>query len=334
MLNVFYNPSYFKGFQKKVLITKKFKYSIFFDIFVDFLYLFDLPYPNNIIQSGPQMRMNHLIRGSKNNKDIHINKNKSDNNYIIQFDNFGQKQLNEIIKNRNSNTKVLIGPLFTFDMDKKLDTFIKKYSFIKKLVATNSTLEYQKILHGYSSTEHILVCPSGVSKEKDIMHKNNPNKIFDCLIYFKKRNPDELQQIIKFLEQRKLSYNILKYGEYKNKHLESLANNSRFGIVIDKTETQGFAILELMKMNLPLLVWDYNLNFYEGVEIKGTSVPLWDSRCGIKFHNIKEFDNTFNYFINNLDSFEPIKFIEENLTYEKFFKNLINHFENKNNWTI
>ena len=42
-------------------------------------------------------------------------------------------------------------------------------------------------------------------------------------MYFKKRNPEDLKLIIQLLDE-KLSYNVLKYGEYKNKELKSYLN--------------------------------------------------------------------------------------------------------------
>tara|TARA_A100001035_G_C27776582_1_gene499365 strand:+ start:1513 stop:2517 length:1005 start_codon:yes stop_codon:yes gene_type:complete len=333
MLNIFYNPSYFKGFQKKIFLTKQLRYSILFNFIVDLLYIFNLPYPKNLIYSGPQMRMNHLIRASRKNSKIFLNKKIADNNYILQFDEFGQKKLTELINSRNSNTKIIVGPLFTLEMDKKLDTYIKKYPFIKKLVASNATLEYQKILHKYNDTSHIFVAPSGIVEKKELDFQKIVNKKYDCLVYFKKRNPDDLKFIIQYLEEKKISYNILKYGEYRNKDLKKLSQLSRFGIVIDKTETQGFAIQELLENNLPLLVWDYKLNLYEGYKLKGTSVPIWDDTCGVIFEQKKEFDNAFKYFLDNLENFSPSNFVKKNLSYEKFISGIFQLFQNENNWT-
>ena len=50
MINIFYNPDYIKT--KKVFLTKHFKYSIFYNLLIDFLYFLNLPISNNLIYSG------------------------------------------------------------------------------------------------------------------------------------------------------------------------------------------------------------------------------------------------------------------------------------------
>ncbi len=333
MLNVFYNPVYFISNQKKLFITKQFKYSKLFNFYILALYRFNLPYFENTIFSGPQMRVNHLIRAFRENKNITFNSIKSSNFYILQFDDYGEKILKKIINAKIPNTKILVGPLYSIDMDKKLTSYMKKYNFIRKMVASDSALEYQKLIHGNDISRNIFVCPSGIKSSKDLIIDKKYSKEFDCLIYFKKRDYKDLDFITNFLKSKKLSYNILNYGSYKNSELEYLSQKSKFGIIINKTESQGFAIQKMMSTNLPLIVWDYKINNYEGYKLPGTSVPFWDNMCGIKIGSINEFEKKFDNFIHQLDTYSPINFIKNNLTYEQFVQNIFEYFSNKNNWS-
>ena len=94
------------------------------------------------------MRMNHLIRTFKNEKLVSFNKLRYDHTYIVQFDSFGEEVLKKIISNKNPLTKVLVGPLFDIDMDKRLNEYIKKYNFIKKLLPLMPPLIIKKLFLG------------------------------------------------------------------------------------------------------------------------------------------------------------------------------------------
>ena len=336
MLNIYYNPSYFTNVKGKILLTRRAEYSIFIHLLIRCLYLFNLPSPEWIIKKGPQRRINHLISTYKKNNKINFNSNKFTNNYIVQFDSFGEKILKEIIKKHDYSTKVIVGPLFNYQWDKILNEYIEEYPFIKKLVASDAALEAQRIMHKNIDLNNILVCPSGVGRKEEIK-KNLTQKepIYDCLIYFKKRDIKELEMVIDLLNVKGLTYNVLIYGKYKSQNLDKLAEKSKFGIILNKTESQGFAIQRLMSKNLPLIVWDYQLNLYEGFKIKSTSVPLWnDSQCGIKVSSFKDIDINFDNFIQNLENYNPVNFILENLTYENFEFTLNSFFQNKKLWTI
>ena len=63
MLNIFYNPIYIK--QKKVLLTRSFKHSILYNALINYNYLLNIPMNEKFITSGPQKRMNNLIKTFK-----------------------------------------------------------------------------------------------------------------------------------------------------------------------------------------------------------------------------------------------------------------------------
>jgi hypothetical protein len=331
MLNIYYNPRYFTSIQKKSFITKKLKFSIFFDLLISFFYFFNLPYPRNMIFYGPQMRMHHLIKTFKGNKGVYFNTNKSSNSYIVQFDSFGENALNEIIKHKSSDTKVLVGPLFTNEMDIRLNNYMDKYPFIKKIVASETALEAQRVLHGNIDEKNIIICPSGIRSISEISTNYSvENKYIDCLVYFKKRDLKELKLVENFLNKRGLSYKILKYGDYKQKELSMLSKVSKFGFILNKTESQGFATQFLMSENLPLVVWDYPFNSYEGFKIKSTSVPWWDDyKCGIRSSTIEELEKSFDDFFLNIKNYSPAEYVQEKLTYEVYSENLLSIFNSK-----
>ena len=67
--------------------------------------------------------------------------------------------------------------------------------------------------------------------------------------------------------------------------------------MMNKTESQGFAIQKIMSFNVPMLVWDYKINFINGNNISGTSVPYWSSNCGEIFSDKNELEESLNKII-------------------------------------
>jgi len=327
MLNIFYNPVYIK--QKKVLLTRNFKHSIFLNYLINFNYVFNIPLSEKYIVSGPHKRMNNLVKTFKKDPNVSFNSIKYNNSYVVQYDEFGKSSVDKIINSDNPNKRILIGPLYSIEQDMKINKLTKKYPYIKKLVATKMALKNAEELDPNFIAESTIVLPSGVISEinlnKNINTKSRNNK---CLIYFKKRPIEELNEVVSFLKSQNQEYEIFQYGEYDNNKLKEAAKENSFAIIISGTETQGFAIQELMAENIPLLVWDKTINNFENYQLSGTSVPIWDERCGVVIYNLNEFKNIFNSFVDNLSSYQPINLVLEKLTFEKYRKDLKKSF----NW--
>jgi hypothetical protein len=45
-------------------------------------------------------------------------------------------------------------------------------------------------------------------------------------------------------------------------------------------------------------------------------VSYWDERCGEVFHDVHEFEDTYNKFVANLPNYRPREFILEKLSVE------------------
>lgn len=119
-------------------------------------------------------------------------------------------------------------------------------------------------------------------------------KIRDCLIYNKHRHPSVLEKIFQTLDSVKMSYSIISYGSYSDEEYIKKINESRFMIVADAHESQGFALEEAMSMNIPMLVINATSMYDEighgreiykehrgSLKMIATSVPYWSEKCGI-----------------------------------------------------
>jgi hypothetical protein len=328
MINIFYHPVYFKT--KKVFVTKHFKYSIFYNLLIDLCYLLNIPMPNNLITAGPQQRFNHLIKSTKNNKNFKLKKNKYPYSYIVQFDEYGQRILDDLLASERKGRKILIGPLYSIENLKKLSKIIQSNDGIKVLTASKPA--YKNLVHEMGleiSEEKVSMLPSGVISKDDAMKNinNMGRKKNHCLIYIKKRDPKELSELTHYLKNNQISYDVFEYGHYKNKILEKAAKSSEFGIVLGTTESQGFAIQSLLACNLPLIVIDKKINHYGEYKLTGTTVPYWSNKCGVTVNTIDECKIELLNFIAELKNYSPSEMVIENLTYEVFIKNLITEFK-------
>lgn len=164
----------------------------------------------------------------------------------------------------------------------------------------------------------INIVPFGVDTYKftDSKSINNKNKV---MVYTKLRKPDEVKSITDFLEKNKINYYLIDYIKgYSEDDFINLLQDTKYSIIVDAHESQGFAVLEILSCNVPCLVWNVtslNQEYNSGYEdLYATTIPYWDSQCGEYFYDFKDFEETYYKFINNIKNYTPRKFILENLS--------------------
>ncbi len=146
-----------------------------------------------------------------------------------------------------------------------------------------------------------LFCPAG---EKDI----------DCLIYFKNGSQETVDELVKILQEKKMSHIGAVYGQYDENSFKEAVRRCRFCVVITSTESQGIAYQEILSMGVPCYVveksqWDDR----PGITFPASSAPYFDNRCGIKCYDLSFLDT----FLNDLEKYAPRDYILDNLTLEK-----------------
>lgn len=183
----------------------------------------------------------------------------------------------------------------------------------------------KKLYMKWLPEDKIEIWPVGIDTDK-FRDMKNDNKSIDCLIYFKRRKQEELDFVKKFFDEKNITYEVVTYGSYNEDYFLEIISKSKFGFVLDNTESQGIAIQEMMSCNLPLLVWDVEFWEDRGDEyrVNATSIPYWNESCGIKFLDFGSFDKVYSLFLDNVDNYEPRNFIESELNLEKSVEKLIN----------
>lgn len=169
--------------------------------------------------------------------------------------------------------------------------------------------------------------PVNTDKFNDFGKKRS--KVF---IYYKRRLPEELESVKSFLTDKNIEYKIFDYVKRYDEHeyLDYL-QESKYGIIVDAHESQGFAIEEALSCNVPLLIWntrDMSQEYGGGYnKVPCTTIPYWNERCGEYFYDQSEFIETYDKFIDKLDTYKPREYVLDNLSVEvcsERFKELIN----------
>lgn len=161
--------------------------------------------------------------------------------------------------------------------------------------------------------------PFGVDTNR-FSPKNNEKK--NIFIYFKRRNPEELNYVCNFLDNiGEKTYKIFDYvKKYSENEYIDYLQNSKYGIWIGSHESQGFALQEALSCDVPLLVWNVTSMKQEFKstydDIPATSIPYWDNRCGEYFTKQEEFLDIYKKFITNLDNYKPRDYVLENLSFD------------------
>ncbi len=232
-------------------------------------------------------------------------------------------QWHENIK-KYTGENLAIGPnICTLPID---NSFVMNGEYHKLIVPSDWVLDlYLK----WIPREKMVVWPVGIDTNYFYDRSKKP-KEFDCLIYFKRRDLNDLLYVENMLKSKNQTYNTITYGNYNEVEFSMLISKSKYVIVIDNCESQGIAIQEMMSCNIPLFVWDVTRWADRGDELScvATSIPYWDDRCGISEADKNNIYQSFDIFLEKIDFFQPRAYILENLTLEKQAKEIINLFNN------
>jgi hypothetical protein len=146
---------------------------------------------------------------------------------------------------------------------------------------------------------------------------DNKNITTDCFIYYKNvthQTPiSKLNNVTNVLKSKNISYKVIEYGNYNEDQLKQLCKTCKFCIMLCGTESQGIAYMEILSSGVPMYVIDEKTFKYSSFTFTNdnvSSAPYFNNECGIKTTDI----NSLDLFINNLDKYNPRKYILENHT--------------------
>lgn len=154
------------------------------------------------------------------------------------------------------------------------------------------------------------------------------NKTHDVVIYDKIRwhreymVPRILDRLKAYLDARGLSYTVLQYGNHRLSDFKIALHEGKSMAFLCEHETQGIAYQEAMASGIPVFAWDEG-NLVDPEEkaiapnnLQVSSVPYFESRCGLKFKE-SLMERKFDQFWSNLSSYEPRAYVAEMLSPER-----------------
>ena len=279
------------------------------------LYYSEAYWGHSATMNGPHKVVNNLIKSlDQENIDYAINEEKYEHNFLVQYDATAHEKHSKIEQNTT-----IIGPqVWLFDGYGQF--LIENQNYYKKIIAPSQWVK-DKFTNKFNLPENkVAVWPVGIEEFNNIREVN-----YDCLIYFKRRNQEELDAVKKFLVDNGFSYRMVEYGAYGEDGFKQLVNSAKFCFLINGTESQGIAVQEIMSMGVPIIAWDIKewLDQGEAYRVPATSIPYWDERCGEVFFNIDDLEVTFSKFYATLDKYDPKAFIKDNLSFECSVKTLL-----------
>jgi hypothetical protein len=271
----------------------------------------------------------HALKNYKNIEIYEINHVENIYSFDLSFFDCVFSPSQPIDVSRFPNTIFIFGPHFSVFPDSRFDT-IKGANSIYNVLSEWNLKVHQSF--PICDEINIVKIPFGVDTYRfcEIQPLEKRETVF---VYFKQRNPLELDFLKKYLDSKNIKYNLFSYeGRYKEEDYIRCLQNAKYGIWLGRHESQGFALEEALSCNVPLLVWDVrSMNQEIGQnyhDIPSTSIPYWDERCGKFFYNVSELDETFKSFLSTMETYKPREYILENLSFEICEKKWINEIKN------
>jgi hypothetical protein len=114
--------------------------------------------------------------------------------------------------------------------------------------------------------------------------------------------------------------------------LETALERCRAVVFLCEHETQGLAYQQMLSSGVPVFAWNrggywQDPNYFpDQVRYRPvSSVPYWDEQCGMKFAQVKEFEDKFDVFWDRVhaDEFYPREYILDNLSLDSCAKKYV-----------
>ena len=179
----------------------------------------------------------------------------------------------------------------------------------------------------------IMSYPSGSNLDYWRYDKNHKREMI--LIYVKQHNINKNFKIKKYLQYLKLlnfNYKIIYYGSYNQNQFRNLLHKSFLAIFFSMSESQGLALLHSWSADVPTLVFYNDIVKYKHYpDRKCETAPYLTKETGMYFLDFEDFKIKFKKMNDILNSLNPSKWVEENMTDEICANNLLKIVRNIDN---
>jgi hypothetical protein len=269
--------------------------------------------------NGPSKVISNLFESLEQEKISYaINEEKYEYNLLLHYDAIAQGKHSKL-----TLENCLIGPNFwIFDDYGKF--LIENPDYYKGLLAPSWWVKNLFVSKFPIHDEKVFVWPVGIS---DLPTEKNIE--IDCLIYYKRRTDHELSLVKRFLDEKRITYKVVRYGNYDQQNFLDDVSKVKFCFLLNGSESQGIAVQEIMSTNTPLFVWDIKEWGDQGdrYRVPCSSIPYWSDECGEVIFSAEEMESKFSHFYDIIDSYNPKSFIERELSYKASVQKLLGMFQ-------
>jgi hypothetical protein len=275
---------------------------------------------------GPEVVLNNLVIGLKrNNFDFQVNKITPETKTIHAISSVDALKWAIKQKEKGKINELIAGPNIVRHPPDD-DSILVNKNIDKILVPSKWMAKYFSALEP-KIKDKLYIWPAGT--ECDI--KISSSKKERCILYKKNVGEKLFENIKKYLEENKISYNIIEYGKYKAEDYLKMLDETKFLIYLQTSESQGIALQEAWAHNVPTFVWNSIISspltgstIYEKV-----AAPYLTDESGDLFKDFEDFKNKLPKFIENLKKFKPAEYCKNNLSIEKSAEIYVNIIENR-----
>lgn len=274
---------------------------------------------------GPQMVIDSLIRGlSELGEDFSLNNKKpkldGTETFLINSSIDALKWAIKLkkegrIKNLIAAPNLVVLPHYNDFIinSKEIDIFLLPSDWTRRM--------WDKF--GFKFDEKIRIWPSGVVDDGIINEAENEKRI---LLYKKYISNDIYLMVKKVLNDLKLDYREIVYGDFSRKQYFELLDKSSFVIYLQKSESQGIGLLESWMKNIPTLVFNTGFLEIEGQKIIGDDIaaPFLNNESGSLFKTEDELKEIINKLNFGEIVYHPRNYFLNNFTDKICANNLIN----------
>ena len=238
-----------------------------------------------------------------------------------------------------STIKILVGPThFEFPKGDLCGPRMARWS---NAVFTSVSEWHKKMFSEFTDDTVIRVEPLPFGVSSNVIKKSKDY----IILYTKYCHSIKIDHIKSVLDSKELPYKHFAYGYYNEPKYKEALSHASFCVWVGCTETQGFAFQECLASGVPILcldaksmfdtVFEDNMQFYGTYvgkkKLLGTTCSWWSDKCGLRFTELIQFEEMLEKMLESYETYDPVSFIQENLTDEVCMKRIMNSFENEDN---
>lgn len=182
----------------------------------------------------------------------------------------------------------------------------------------------------------LVVVPTPLTPNRDLISKKTPFSSVEALVYVKRGSQEIFEKAVGLLQARGISHQIFFYGSYKHTDFSHALQKSKFAVWIGGSESQGLALLEAWKAEVPTFVYhrpgdiyvsdrDHSLKLGPG---EWSPAPYLNPDRGKFWSTLEELTKLIDDTISNSVSFHPGVTVSEEFSAKKFLDSVRSSAQN------